>query len=99
MQQTEKKRSRLLQALATIAALAAVGCLAVMLIQGPWWFDGAHLDRLTKDDAPKAVLVTGFRTAVVSFGLATVAVLGAYLTWKNLQVTRETLDAHCGHRW
>ncbi|MFH8731601.1 pentapeptide repeat-containing protein [Streptomyces sp. NPDC017964] len=92
MQQTETKSSRLLKCLATMAALAVVGCLAAMLVKGPWWFDGAHLDQLTKDDAPKAVLVTGFRTAVVSFGLAAVAVLGAYLTWKNLQVTRATLD-------
>ncbi|MFB7514048.1 pentapeptide repeat-containing protein [Streptomyces sp. NPDC056144] len=92
MQQSQKKPNWILQTLAIIAALAAVSFLAWMLVKGPWRFDGAHLDRLTKDDAPKAVLVTGFRTAVVSFGLAAVAVLGAYLTWKNLQVTRATLE-------
>ncbi|MFE4660770.1 pentapeptide repeat-containing protein [Streptomyces hydrogenans] len=92
MQQSKKKPNWILQALAIIAALAAVVFLAWMLVKGPWRFDGAHLDRLTKDDAPKAVLVTGFRTAVVSFGLASVAVLGAYLTWRNLQVTRATLE-------
>ncbi|MGW1931298.1 pentapeptide repeat-containing protein [Streptomyces sp. NPDC001919] len=92
MQQSKKKPNWILQTLAIIAALAAVVFLAWMLVKGPWRFDGAHLDRLTKDDAPKAVLVTGFRTAVVSFGLASVAVLGAYLTWRNLQVTRATLE-------
>lgn len=92
MQQTKKKPSRTLQILGIIAGLAAIAGLAGLLVKGPWWFDGRHLAGLTKDDAPKAVMVTGFRTAVVTFGLAAVAVLGSYLTWKNLQVTREALD-------
>ncbi|MFJ5640251.1 pentapeptide repeat-containing protein [Streptomyces sp. NPDC093223] len=91
MHQQQKQPSRREQISWTLVGIAVVAGLALLLAKGPWWLDGRHLAELNKDDAPKAVMVTGFRTAVVTFGLAAVAVLGSYLTWRNLQVTREAL--------
>ncbi|MFE2703234.1 pentapeptide repeat-containing protein [Streptomyces mirabilis] len=89
--QQQQQPSRREQISWIFVGLAVVVGLALLLAKGPWWLDGRHLADLKKEDAPKAVMVTGFRTAVVTFGLATVAVLGSYLTWRNLQVTREAL--------
>jgi hypothetical protein len=82
-----------------IKRIALTGCLALsfvayglLLWQGPWWFDGAHLRRNDLQPAD-GVVITGFRTMLVALGAGVVAALGLYYTHKSHQHT-EKLFAH-----
>jgi hypothetical protein len=81
-----------------IKRIALTGCLALsfvayglLLWQGPWWFDGAHLRRNDLQPAD-GVVITGFRTMLVALGAGFVAALGLYYTHKNHQHTEKLFD-------
>ncbi|MDQ1026117.1 uncharacterized protein YjbI with pentapeptide repeats/nitrogen fixation-related uncharacterized protein [Streptomyces umbrinus] len=70
---------------------AAVG-YGLLLWNGPWWIDGAHLR--TKNLQPAdGVVITGFRTMLVALGAGVVAGFGLWYTHKSHQHT-ELLFQH-----
>ncbi|MFK0256306.1 pentapeptide repeat-containing protein [Streptomyces sp. NPDC090445] len=71
---------------------AAVAFVAAFLVlwRGPWLLDHAELARL-HDSAPKAVAVSGFRTAIVGLFVAFGAGLGLFFTAQTLRVAQQTL--------
>ncbi|MEU5218898.1 pentapeptide repeat-containing protein [Streptomyces sp. NPDC020807] len=75
----------------TLLVLLSVGALiglGLLLLRGPWWFDGDHL--LDKNLQPAAgVVVTGFRTTLVALGVAVTAGIGLVYTHRNFEHTRE----------
>ncbi|MFE9395708.1 pentapeptide repeat-containing protein [Streptomyces flavidovirens] len=70
-----------------IASAAGIVVFVILIWQGPWWADRAHLG---KDLGPGAgAVVTGFRTTIVAIGAGVIASLGLYYTDRNLRHTRE----------
>ncbi|MGP4010523.1 pentapeptide repeat-containing protein [Streptomyces sp. 4N124] len=71
-------------------AVALVGLVvgyALLLWQGPWWLDGAHLRE--KDLQPAdGVVITGFRTALGALGLGVLGLAGLVYTHRTLEHTR-----------
>ncbi|MER5989478.1 pentapeptide repeat-containing protein [Streptomyces viridosporus] len=69
--------------LTVLYSAGAVGYLLLMW-QGPWWIDGAHLRK--KDLQPAdGVVITGFRTMLVALGGGAVAALGLMYTHRKLK--------------
>ncbi|WP_274558597.1 pentapeptide repeat-containing protein [Streptomyces spiramyceticus] len=67
--------------------LAAVG-YGLLLWQGPWWIDGAHLR--SRDLQPAdGMVITGIRTTLVAVGAGVLAAVGLYYTHRTFQHTRD----------
>ncbi|MER5888757.1 pentapeptide repeat-containing protein [Streptomyces sp. NPDC001941] len=69
------------------AMVTAFVAYALLLWQGPWWLDGARLRGQTLQPAT-AMVVTGFRTALVALGAGALAGAGLYYTDRTLRHTR-----------
>ncbi|MFE5517286.1 pentapeptide repeat-containing protein [Streptomyces virginiae] len=69
-----------------LGALIALVVYLILLWKGPWWFDGAHL-RKTDLQPADGVVITGFRTMLVAFGVAVTAGIGLFYTHRNHQHT------------
>ncbi|WP_455908067.1 pentapeptide repeat-containing protein [Streptomyces chartreusis] len=75
-----------------IALVFATVGYVLLLWNGPWWIDGAHLR--TKNLQPAdGVVITGFRTMLVALGAGSVAGFGLWYTHKSHQHT-ELLFQH-----
>lgn len=75
--------------IAVAVALVPVTLLyGLLLWQGPWWIDGAHL-RKTNLQPADGVVVTGVRTMLVALGVGALTAIGLYYTRETLKHNQE----------
>ncbi|MFD6968221.1 pentapeptide repeat-containing protein [Streptomyces sp. NPDC059949] len=68
------------------AAILAAGVFTLIL-RGPWWFDGDHIDE-TQLRSGSAALVTGLRAALIQIIAAFGAGIALFYTARNYRLTR-----------
>lgn len=64
------------------AALAGAVGFFLLLVHGPWWFEGGQLRRTNLQPAD-GLIITGFRTTLVALAAGAIAALALYYTHRN----------------
>ncbi|WP_371555608.1 pentapeptide repeat-containing protein [Streptomyces longwoodensis] len=93
--QTENRRQKVIRrikqhyktAFASIAFLILAVAALLLVLRGPWWFDGEYIDRDGLRSG-SAALVTGLRTALVQIIAAIGASVALLYTARNYRLTR-----------
>ncbi|MEH0586835.1 pentapeptide repeat-containing protein [Streptomyces sp. B21-106] len=73
-----------------LAGVAVLAGLLFLVWQAPWFLDRVQLGRLN-DEAPRATVVSGFRTAIAALMVASAGVVGLFFTARSLRYTREAM--------
>ncbi|MEU2129644.1 pentapeptide repeat-containing protein [Streptomyces sp. NPDC018352] len=83
MDEPEKKKLKLWKlAVGAVVLLILIAALIWALLLGPWYFEGDRVRDSTL--APAAgLIITGFRTMLITLVAAVVAALGLYYTYRN----------------
>ncbi|MEV0976996.1 pentapeptide repeat-containing protein [Streptomyces sp. NPDC049915] len=87
--QAQQRRGAWWYVLTVLAGVALFAGLLFLLWQAPWYLDRVQLGRL--DEAPKATVVSGFRTAIAALMVASAGAVGLVFTARSLHYTRQAL--------
>jgi hypothetical protein len=74
-------------------SLAGAVAFIAALIWGPWWIEGNHLrDGKGNLVSSAGIIVTGFRTMLITIGVGTVGAIGLYYTHRNHELAQQQFE-------